>query len=221
MNYSPLIKICGIKTAPMLEETIHAGADMVGFAHFANSPRHIELAAINELISIAQTHIKTVILLVNPSDELLKNVTSLKPDYIQLHGDESIEQITNIKQQYNIKIIKALAIATNEDLQQIAKYNKIADLIILDAKTPKGSKNPGGMGVSFNWEILNSLDGEINYLLSGGLNLENVKQAVSKIRPFGLDVSSGVEIKRGKKDATMIKQFIDLAKSAAKSAAKS
>ncbi len=212
MTYSPIIKICGIKTAPMLEATIKASADMVGFVHFANSPRHLELEAINQLISIANKRIKTVVLLVNPNDGLLEKVASLKPDYIQLHGNESIKEIIRIREKYNIKIIKALPIANKRDLEIVADYSKIADLIILDAKPPKGADNPGGLGVSFNWNLLKNLDGNIKYLLSGGLNINNVTKAVLSTQPYGLDVSSGVEITRGEKDATMIEVFINNAR---------
>ncbi len=216
MTYSPIIKICGIKSASMLEKTIKAKADMSGFVHFAKSPRHLELKAINEFISQAKTRIKSVVLLVNPDDELLEKVTLLQPDYIQLHGNESLERVSEIKQKYNIAIIKALPIAFIADLEQVAHYNKIADLIILDAKTPKNSSNPGGMGKSFDWDILKSLANDIKFMLSGGLNIDNVSIAVSSIKPYGLDVSSGVEIERGKKDAKMILQFIEKAREAAK-----
>ncbi len=200
----------------MLEKTIKAKADMVGFVHFAKSPRHLELEAINKILAQAKTRIKSVVLLVNPNDELLEKVALLQPDYIQLHGNESFERITEIKQKYNIAIIKALAIASIADLEQVAHYNKIAEMIILDAKTPKNSANPGGMGKVFDWDILKSLANDIKFMLSGGLDINNVSVAVSSVRPYGLDVSSGVEIERGKKDAKMISQFIKKAREAAK-----
>lgn len=200
----------------MLEKTIKAKADMVGFVHFAKSPRHLELEEIAELITQAKPRIKSVILLVNPDDGLLEKTALLQPDYIQLHGNESLERITEIKQKYNIAIVKALAIASVADLEQVAHYNKIADMIILDAKAPKNSANPGGMGKAFDWNILKSLASNIKFMLSGGLDIDNVAKAVSFVRPYGLDVSSGVEIERGKKDAKMISQFIKNAREAAK-----
>ncbi len=214
--YSPIIKICGIKNSEILSATISAGANMVGFVHFAESPRHLELSEIENLIKLSNGRIKTTILLVNPDGELIEKTVRLKPDYIQLHGKESAKEIKTIREKYKIGIIKALPISTFDDLAQIKQYDNLVDLIILDAKPPKNSANPGGLGVSFDWNILTKLDKSQKYLLSGGLNVKNVKRAVSLLKPYGLDVSSGVESIRGVKDKNLIKEFIKAAREAAR-----
>ena len=212
----PQIKICGIKTHKMLEITINAGADMVGFVYFEKSPRHLDIAEIKTLISIADNKIKTVILTVNPDDEMLEKITRLGADYLQLHGNENLDRVREIKQNYDIKIIKALGIGSEGDIDKVQNFYDIADLIILDAKPKKDSSRPGGLGKSFDWALLKRLDNKIDYMLSGGLNEINVTNAISSVKPFGLDVSSGVEISSGIKDKDKIIKFIENAKLAAK-----
>jgi len=212
----PQIKICGIKAPQMLEITINAGADMVGFVYFEKSPRHVDIAEIKNLISIASNKIKTVILTVNPSDEMLEKMTCLGADYLQLHGNESLERVREIKQKYNIKIIKALGIGNKDDIIKVQNFYDIVDLIILDAKPKKDAPRPGGLGKIFDWDLLKQLDDKIDYMLSGGLDEINVTNAISSVKPFGLDVSSGVEISSGIKDKDKIIKFIENAKLAAK-----
>ncbi len=215
MSNPLLIKICGVKNASIVEETIKAGADMIGFVHFIKSPRHLELSEIKQLTNIARGRIKTVILLVNPTDEILETISLFKADYIQLHGNENIGRIVEIKQKYGLKIIKALPIGSSDDIKKIADYHRIADLLLLDAK-PEGETNiSGGLGKVFDWRLLDNIDKNINYMLAGGINIDNVKEAISLLRPYGIDVSSGVEIERGKKDKNLIWGFIKKARQAA------
>ncbi len=206
MSYKPFIKICGIKNKEILQLSTKAGADMVGFVYFEKSPRHIELDQIKYLISLAK--IKTTILTVNPNDDLLKKIARIKPDYLQLHGNENINRIKEIKQKYGLKIIKALPIANEEDIKNISEFYEITDLIILDAKPPKDATRTGGLGKVFDWDLLKLLDPKIKYMLSGGLDVKNVKEAVLNVKPFGLDVSSGVEKTLGEKDEEKIINFI-------------
>ncbi len=221
--YSPKIKICGIKTTDILQVCIAAGADMVGFVYFEKSPRHIDLVEILKLTALSYGKIETVILTVNPSDELLKKIDAIKPNWLQLHGNESVERIKEIKQITKIKIIKAMPIGTSEDIKNIADYYDVADLIILDAKPPKNSSRPGGLGKSFDWDLLKTLDPSIKYMLSGGLNAHNVGDSVRNLKPYGIDVSSGVEISADIKDKNGVKdkgKIIDFIKTAHQNAAK-
>ncbi len=219
--YSPKIKICGIQTTDILRTCIDAGADMVGFVYFDKSPRHIDLIEILKLTALSYGKIETVVLTVNPSDDLLKKIDAIKPNWLQLHGNESVERIKEIKQITGVKIIKALPIGTSEDVKNIAHYYDVADLIILDAKPPKNSSRPGGLGKSFDWDLLKTLDPSIKYMLSGGLNVQNVGDSVLNLKPYGIDVSSGVEInadikdKNGIKDKNKIIDFIKIARQSA------
>ncbi len=202
-----LIKICGLKTPELVDVAIEAGTDLIGFVHFARSPRHLDLSDIGSLIRHVNGRVKTAVLTVNADEDLLEHLLALDPDYIQLHGHETIERVDHI-QQMGVKVIKAFSVGTKEDLDPVPAFAAKADLIILDAKPPKDAAHPGGNGEVFDWSLLKALDPSIKFMLSGGLTIENVKQAVDQVRPYGLDVSSGVEVRKGVKDAEMIKEFM-------------
>lgn len=216
MTYSPLIKICGLKTAQMLDVAIESGADMVGFVHFPRSPRHADIDTIGELISRARGAIQSVVLLVNPDNSLVAEIASLDPEWIQLHGPENPHRVEAIRAEGGVPIIKAVGIADNTDVARVAEYEAVCDRLLLDAKAPKTSEVPGGRGVRFDWDLLKGLDAEYDYLLSGGLTPENVAEAVTSVKPMGLDVSSGVESEPGEKDAAKVRAFITNARAAAR-----
>ena len=215
MSYLPQIKICGIKTPEMLEEVIAAGADMVGFVHFPRSPRHVDLDPLTELISLARGHVESVVLLVNPDNSKVAEIAALDPDWIQLHGPEAPHRVDAIRADAGIPILKAVGIGSAADLAQIAEYEAVCDRLLLDAKAPKNSELPGGRGVAFDWNVLSGLDQEVTFMLSGGLTPDNVGDALTKVRPAGIDVSSGVEREPGVKDAALIAAFISAARAAA------
>ncbi|WP_424983994.1 phosphoribosylanthranilate isomerase [Maritalea sp. S77] len=202
-----LIKTCGLKSPEIIDTALESGADIVGFVHFARSPRHLDLSDIGNLIRYMNGRAKTAILTVNPDEDLLEHLVALDPDYIQLHGQETIERVEHI-QQMGVKVIKALPVGGKEDLATVPAYAGKADLIILDAKPPKDSAHPGGNGEVFDWSLLKALDPDIKFMLSGGLTIDNVEQAVREVQPFGLDLSSGIEVRKGEKDAGLIKKFM-------------
>ncbi len=210
------IKICGIRDEETLCQTIKAGADMVGFMHFARSPRHVEPERIAQLIASANHKTDTVVVLVNPDDALVKKISALKPDFIQLHGSETAERVQVVRELSGTKIIKVLPVATAEDLSDIEAFDAVADRILLDAKPPKDATRPGGLGEVFDWDLLLALDPAFEFMLSGGLNLENVAEAVRRVAPWGIDISSGVESAPGVKDETLVQAFIDNARAAEK-----
>jgi len=205
------IKICGLKTKEMVDAAIGAGADLIGFVHFAKSPRHLELDDIGELINHVGARAQSVILCVNPDDQLIEQFNQLRPHYIQLHGQESVERVKAIKANSHARLIKALPVGTFEDLDAITQYHPHVDWVLLDAKPPKDATRPGGNGEVFDWSILKALDPTIPFMLSGGLNVENVADAVKLIQPAAIDVSSGVERAKGQKDAEKIRRFISQA----------
>jgi len=209
-----IIKICGIKTTRILDATIEAGADMVGFMHFPRSPRHLELDPIGELISQARGRIETCVVLVNPDNTLVAQVAALGPDWIQLHGPETPHRVETIRDEAGIAIMKVCSIGGPEDVAHVASYAECADRILLDTKPPKGADRPGGLGQSFDWSLLKALDPELGFMLSGGLTPDTVAAAIEVVRPMGIDVSSGVETAPGVKDAALIRAFIEKARAA-------
>jgi len=208
MSKHTIIKICGIRDARVLETAIAAGADMAGFVHFAKSPRHLGLAKISRLILRARGRVQSVVLLVDPDDGLLEQVAATAPDIIQLHGRESPERIDQIRFQTSIATMKALPVGGPDDLLALKVYSEHADRLLLDARAPKGSDRPGGLGAVFDWNLLKALDGQVDYMLSGGLNPDNVAAAIKLVQPAGVDVSSGVERTPGEKDLDLIRAFI-------------
>lgn len=209
------IKICGIKTERILDAAIEAGADMVGFMHFARSPRHLELDPIGELISLARGRTETCVVLCNPDNTLVAQVAALGPDWIQLHGPETPHRVEAIRDEAGIAILKACPIGGAEDVAAVATFIDAADRVLLDAKPPKGADRPGGLGDTFDWSLLKALDPSLPFMLSGGLTPDTVAAAVRSVRPMGIDVSSGVESAPGTKDAKLIAAFISNARAAA------
>lgn len=208
------IKICGVRTPEVLEQTIAAGADIVGFVHFARSPRHVDIETLQTLISQARGRIQTAVLLVNPDNSCVMEVAALSPDWIQLHGPETPHRVQAIREEAGIEIIKALPIGSEADVAAVTEFADVADLILLDAKPPKGSDRPGGLGVAFDWNLLKLLDPELGFMLSGGLTPETVAEAIRTVRPMGVDASSGLETAPGVKSAALIRAFIDNARGA-------
>jgi len=209
------IKICGIKTEAILDAAIDAGADMVGFMHFARSPRHLELDPIGELISIARGRVETCVVLCNPDNTLVAQVAALGPDWIQLHGPETPHRVEAIRDEAGIAILKACSIGSAGDVAAVAGFADCADRILIDAKAPKGAERPGGNGVAFDWALLKALDPALPFMLSGGLTPDTVAAAVRSVRPMGIDASSGLETAPGTKDAKLIAAFISNARAAA------
>jgi phosphoribosylanthranilate isomerase len=209
-----VVKICGIRTLPILETAIDAGADMVGFMHFPRSPRHVDIDTLGSLISAARGRAETAVVLVNPDNTLVAQVAALGPDWLQLHGPESPRRVEAIRAEAGLTVIKALPIGGAEDVAAVAGYADIADRLLLDAKPPKQAERPGGHGIVFDWTLLGALDPGVSFMLSGGLTPDNVGEAVRTVRPFGVDVSSGVETAPGEKDAGLVRAFIAAARAA-------
>lgn len=209
-----IIKICGIKTPALLEDTIEAGADMVGFMHFARSPRHVDLETLQELISIARGRIETCVVLVNPDNSTVMEVAALSPDWIQLHGPETPHRVEAIRDEAGIAILKAISIGSAGDVASVAHFAEVADRLLLDAKAPKGADRSGGNGITFDWTLLKALDPTLGFMLSGGLTPDTVADAIRQVRPFGVDVSSGVETAPGVKSAELIRSFTAKAREA-------
>ena len=211
----PLVKICGLKTPEAIKAAIDNGAHYIGFIFFAKSPRHLSIEEAELLRPLVKKPVKLVAVTVDADDELLSDiVTHVKPDILQLHGHESPERVKQLATTYSLPVIKAFSIREQSDFDQVSAYRGIADMFLFDAKAPKGSQLPGGNGVSFDWSLLKSLDEDSQTVLSGGLNAQNVEEAIRIAAPDILDVSSGVESAPGVKDTKLIEGFFDSVKKA-------
>ncbi len=210
------IKICGLKSEEAVRAAIAGGASHAGFIFFARSPRNVDVESAARLAAIARAaDVKTVAVTVDANDAFLDEIVAvMKPDMLQLHGSENPAHVADIKARYGLPVMKAIAISDLADIDRIAPYRGIADRFLFDAKPPKGSELPGGNAVSFDWSILKELPPGIDWMLAGGINSENVGEAIAVANPPGLDVSSGVERAPGIKDVGLIAAFFEAVKKA-------
>ncbi|MDO9412161.1 MAG: phosphoribosylanthranilate isomerase [Pseudolabrys sp.] len=217
------IKICGLKTPETLDVALESGADMVGFVFFGPSPRNLALEAARVLGAQAQGRAAKVALSVNADDDTLHDIiAALKPDMLQLHGNETVERIVAVRTRFGLPVMKALPIATRGDLSPIREYSNVADCLLFDARPAPDDTRPGGLGKTFDWNLLTGLNATVPFMLSGGLSPDNVAEAIRITGAPGVDVSSGVERAPGEKDPDKIRAFIQAARAAdaAMSAAK-
>ena len=213
---SVLIKICGLSTPDALDAALDAGADMVGFVFFEPSPRHLGLGAARTLGERVRGRAKKVALTVDASDdELARLIEALAPDLLQLHGRETPERVVVVRTRFGLPVMKALPIARREDLAPIRIYDKLVDRILFDARAPREATRPGGLGQPFDWHLLENLDQNLSFMLSGGLDAANVAEALEITRAPAVDVSSGVEHAPGVKDPDKIRVFIRAVRAAA------
>lgn len=202
------VKICGLKTPDATTAALEGGADFVGLVFHPPSPRHVELEVAAYLASYVPDSVKVVGLFVDPSDKILAEILgNVRIDMIQLHGAESPERIADIKSKFGKPVIKALSIASPEDVAGIAAFEAAADWMLLDSRG-------GGSGKSFDWALLDGATFAKPWMLAGGLTPNIVKGAIHRLKPTAVDVSSGVESTRGVKDVEKIRAFIKAAKAA-------
>src|ERR1700693_3540690 len=210
---SLIVKICGLSTRETLDVALDAGADMVGFVFFPPSPRHLSLEIGRELGRQARGRAIKVALTVDADDATLANIVeALQPDILQLHGRETVARLRDIRQKFGLPVMKAIAVATPADLAALPGYAAVADRILFDARAPREATRPGGLGAVFDWHVLGNLDLKLPFMVSGGLNAQNLAEAVRVTRAGGVDVSSGVERTPGVKDPDMIRAFIRVAR---------
>jgi phosphoribosylanthranilate isomerase len=211
---APAIKICGISTPQALDAAIAARADHAGFVFFPASPRNVGLAEAAMLAAHAAGRIGTVGLFVDADDALIgEAIAAARLDVLQLHGKESPERAAQLRARFGLPVWKALSVATRDDVLRADAYAGAADLVLFDAKTPKGTL-PGGMGLSFDWTLLSGLRIALPWGLAGGLNPGNVAEAIRLTAAPLVDTSSGVESAPGAKDAGLIAAFCAAARSA-------
>ena len=204
-------KICGVKTPEAVQAAVDGGAAYIGFNFFPKSPRYIEPEAAARLAEPARARgVRVVAVTVDPSDALLDGLmTALAPDLIQLHGHETPDRAAQIRRRTGNELVKAVPIETDDDLKAALAFEDAADHLMFDAKTPKGSALPGGMGVSFDWTLLEGRRYRRPWFIAGGLDPWNVSEAMKISGAPLVDVSSGVERGPGYKDPALISAFLE------------
>ena len=204
------IKICGITNIDDAMAAADSGADALGFVFFKKSPRYITPEKAAAIISRLPVFVTSVGVFVDePGEEILKIVEETGIDVIQLHGDEPPESCLLPR-----RVIKGIRVKSLESLEPLSEYQNIVSAFLLDAYAPG---MPGGTGQVFNWEIAIEAKKFGRIILAGGLTPENISEAIKRVRPYAIDVSSGVELGKGKKDHQKIRLFIKRARSAEQS----
>jgi phosphoribosylanthranilate isomerase len=201
-------KICGLSTPDTLDAAIAGGASHVGFVFFPPSPRHVTLEQAAALASRVPQHVGKVGVFVDPEDALLDQaVRAARLDAIQLHR-VAPERAAAIGARLRLPIWGAVAVKTRADLDGANALRGAVQRVLYDAKVPEDARLPGGMGLRFDWSLLQDFAHPLPWALSGGLDPSNVAEAVGITGARLVDVSSGVESAPGIKDATKITAFL-------------
>ena len=201
------IKVCGINDEISMNTALKFKVDYVGLVFYPSSPRNISINQSRQLLISRNKTTKIVALTVDPDDNLLFEIKNkVKPDFIQLHGNESPKRCEDIKKNLNIPLIKGINVQNKLNLIQLTTdFEDICDILLLDAP----SENlPGGNGKKFDWNILKDYKSRNKWMLAGGLNIENIKKAIDITRAPAIDISSGLEIMKGVKDPKLIENFM-------------
>ena len=205
-------KICGVSRPADIECAAAAGARYVGFVFFPRSPRNLTPDAAAALAAGAPADITTVALVVDPDDAVLDAVLSrARIDLLQLHGGEGPARIADIKRRTHRPVMKAIKVSGAEDLDAATPYFAVADRLLFDAKAPPtlAGAMPGGNALIFDWSLLAGRSWPCPWMLSGGLDVDNVAEAIRISGAPAVDVSSGVESAPGVKDPARIAAFLD------------
>ncbi len=202
-------KICGLTRPEDVHACASAGATYIGLNFFPKSPRFVSFEAARDLAFEAPIGLAKVGLVVNADDTFLDDLMALVPlDFIQLHGSESPERVSEVRMRYGLPVIKAVGVADEQDVAALDLYAEVADQVLVDAKPPKNAVLPGGNGVSFDWRLISARRWPKPWLLAGGLTPDNVAEAIALTGTQQVDVSSGVESAPGVKDGGLIRDFI-------------
>ena len=203
------VKICGLTRPDQIAATAAAGARYIGFNFFPKSPRFVTPDQAAGLMLDVPVGVAKVALVVNASDDQIATILdATTTDMIQLHGAETPARVAEVKARFGLPVIKAIGIATADDVAQIDAFGAVADQLLVDAKAPKGAALPGGNGLTFDWRLIKRKYWPCPWLLAGGLTPDNVAEAIARTGARQVDVSSGVESAPGQKDAGMVARFI-------------
>ena len=217
---SVAVKICGISTFDIYRHCAEIGVDFIGMVFFARSPRHLDYQQAADLARQAdkelppETRPKRVALVVDADDASLEAIIAYaRPDMLQLHGGEPPKRIAEIKNRFGLPVMPVISVASQQDIQNAQAVLALADWILFDAQPARNSDGlPGGTGSSFDWSYLANFKSDTPWMLAGGLNADNVSQAIRISGAPAVDISSGVEKKRGEKSKSAISAFVHTAK---------
>ena len=212
MNSLFEIKVCGINDEVSMNAALKCKVDYIGLVFYPNSSRNISINLSRELLKSRNKITKIVALTVNPNDDFLNQIKkNINPDYIQLHGNENSRRCLDIKHKINIPLIKGINVRNKIDLVRKNKeFEDICDILLFDAPS---ETLPGGNGKKFDWDILKDFKSKKKWMLAGGLNIENIENAIDITKAPAIDISSGLEIRKGLKDPQLIKDFVIKCKS--------
>jgi phosphoribosylanthranilate isomerase len=205
-------KICGLKTPEAVAAAVQGGAALVGFVFYGRSPRCVDPATVKRLEAQVPHAVKKVGLIVDESDARIAEILAgCDLDVLQLHGVETPERVAEIRARFGKLVIKAIPVSAAVDLDRAAPYEDVVDYLMFDAKPPKSMVGalPGGNALSFDWTLLAGRRFRRPWLLAGGLNPDNLIEAVRISGAPMVDVSSGVEDRPGEKNVSKIKAFLE------------
>ncbi|MGE0409430.1 MAG: phosphoribosylanthranilate isomerase [Amphiplicatus sp.] len=222
---SCLIKICGVRREAIAIEAARLGARYVGFVFFPKSPRYIEPDAAEAIVTEVKQAAEDegfdppqfVGLFVDAGEKALAEAARFLLHF-QFHGHENPERCAAMGAEFGVDIIKAIPVGGADDVGAAHEFAEAADMLLFDARAPRGAERPGGHGAPFDWGLVKAYAGETPFLLAGGLNPGNVAKAIAAAKGpasfVGVDVSSGVETSPGEKDAGLIAAFVKAAREA-------
>ena len=203
------VKICGLTTAETLDIALAHGAAFVGAVFFGKSPRNISPEDARPLFERARGRAGIVAVTVDADDDLLSRIGAhLRPEFVQLHGRETVARAHKVRTLTGAGIIKVLPVSTPDDLKDAEGWEDHADHLMFDARPPEGSALPGGVGASFDWAMMQGRTFRHDWFLAGGLMPDNAAEAAAISGAPLLDVSSGVESSPGVKDPARIAAFL-------------
>jgi phosphoribosylanthranilate isomerase len=207
-------KICGLSSEAAVAAAVEGGASYIGFVFYPPSPRAISAARAAQLCAAVPPGVQRVGLFVDADDAAIRAVLEVAPiDMLQFHGSESPDRVADAKVRLHRPVIKAIAIAGSEDALAASRYEEDADMLLFDAKPPRSADAlPGGNGLAFDWALIAGCPWRRPWMLSGGLTAALLPEAVRISGATVVDVSSGVERRPGEKDASKIREFLDVAR---------
>lgn len=206
------VKVCGLSTRESVEAAVASGAGYVGFNFFPPSPRYVTPDAAAALGAAVPDAVSRVAVVVDLDDDALAPIVATGViDIVQLHGNETPQRVAEVRARFGKPVIKAIAVAAEQYLEATAAYQEAADMLLYDAKAQPGDTLPGGNARPFDWSLLAQRAPRGLWLLAGGLNVDNVADAVRQTGAPAVDVSSGVKSARGVKDPALIAAFLHAA----------
>jgi phosphoribosylanthranilate isomerase len=208
------VKICGLASEEAVAAAVAGGAACIGFVFFPSSPRAVSPARAASLCALVPEGVRKVGLFVDADDDAIHAALDVVPlDLLQFHGRESSDRVVQVRARFRRPVMKAIAVAAQEDLAGAAAYEDVADLLLFDAKPPRRADAlPGGNGLVFDWRLIAGCEWRVPWMLSGGLTAALLPEAVRISGAPAVDVSSGVERRPGDKDPDKIREFLAVAR---------